>query len=75
MNMERYTIIIISFLFATGTILLPSLQQVKADGIFQENLPPATVGNRVASLFTKISPPILTSESKQNALFHLRLFD
>ena len=75
MNMERYTIIIISFLFATGTILIPNLQQVKADGIFQENLPPATVGNRVASLFTQISPPILTSESKQNAFFHLRLFD
>lgn len=75
MNMERYTIIIISFLFATGTILLPSLQQVKADGIFQENLPPATVGNRVASLFTQISPPILTSDTKQNAFFHLRLFD
>jgi len=73
--MERYTIIIISFLFATGTILLANLQQVKADGIFEENLPPATVGDRVASLYTKISPPILTSDSKQNAFFQLRLFD
>lgn len=46
-----------------------------ADGIFEENLPPATVGDRVASLYTKISPPILTSDTMQNAFFQLRLFD
>ncbi len=73
--MEKYVKIIIAFLFVTGTILLPNLQQVIADGIFEENLPPATVGDRVASIYTKISPPILTSDTKQNALFQLRLFD
>lgn len=73
--MEKYVKIIIAFLFITGTILLPNLQQVIADGIFEENLPPATVGDRVASIYTKISPPILTSDTKQNALFQLRLFD
>jgi hypothetical protein len=73
--MEKYVKIIIAFLFITGTILLPNLQPVIADGIFEENLPPATVGDRVASLYTKISPPILTSDTKQNALFQLRLFD
>jgi hypothetical protein len=73
--MEKYTKIIISFLFVTGTILIPNLQQVAADGIFEENLPPATVGDRQASLYTKISPPILTSDTKQNAFFQLRLFD
>jgi len=73
--MERYTKLIISFLFVTGIILLPNLHQVNADGIFEENLPPATVGDRVASLYTKISPPILTSDTKQNAFFQLRLFD
>ncbi|HEX5185699.1 MAG TPA: hypothetical protein VFV86_02320 [Nitrososphaeraceae archaeon] len=40
-----------------------------------ENLPPASVGDREASLFTKISPPILTSDSKGNTFFQLRLFD
>jgi hypothetical protein len=75
LNMEKYVKIIIAFLFITGTILLPNLQPVIADGIFEENLPPATVGDRVASLYTKISPPILTSDTKQNALFQLRLFD
>jgi len=73
--MDMHTKIILSFLFVTCTILLPNLHQVIADGIFEENLPPATVGDRVASLYTKISPPILTSDTKQNAFFHLRLFD
>ena len=67
--------IILSFLFVTGTILIPNFQQAIADGIFEENLPPATVGDRVASLYTKISPPILTSDTMQNAFFQLRLFD
>jgi hypothetical protein len=40
-----------------------------------ENLPPASVGDREASLFTKISPPILTSDNKENPYFQLRLFD
>ncbi|HSF28632.1 MAG TPA: peptidase [Nitrosopumilaceae archaeon] len=40
-----------------------------------ENLPPATVGNRQASLFVKISPPILTSETVQDTFLQLRLFD
>ena len=33
------------------------------------------MGDRVASLYTKISPPILTSDTMQNAFFQLRLFD
>jgi hypothetical protein len=73
--MEMYAKIIFSFLFAISAILLPNLHHVIADGIFEENLPPATVGDRVASLYTKISPPILTSDTKQNAFFQLRLFD
>ena len=72
--MDKYIQITIAFLFVTG-ILLSNFQHGFSDGIFQENLPPATVGNRIASLYTKISPPILTSGAKQNALFQLRLFD
>jgi len=45
------------------------------DGLFMENLPPATIGNRQASLFVKISPPILTSETVQDTFLQLRLFD
>ena len=73
--MEKIIKITVCFLFATGSILIPNLLQANADGIFEENLPPATVGNRVASLYTKISPPILTSDTMQNAFFQLKLFD
>ena len=73
--MKRDITIILSFLFVIGTILIPNFQQAIADGIFEENLPPATVGDREASLYTKISPPILTSDTMQNAFFQLRLFD
>ncbi|HEX2614372.1 MAG TPA: hypothetical protein VHL10_02695, partial [Nitrososphaera sp.] len=52
-----------------------SYQRAFADGLTQENLPPASVGNRNASLFVKISPPILTTESKQDAFMQFRLFD
>lgn len=73
--MGRLIKIILSFLFVSGIVLIPNFQQAMADGIFEENLPPATVGDRVASLYTKISPPILTSDTMQNAFFQLRLFD
>ncbi len=63
--------ILLSCLFLT-----PSIRKLAfGDGLFEENLPPASVGNREASLYTKISPPILTSDSKQNRFFQLRLFD
>ena len=52
-------------------------QKAYADGLTQENLPPATVGNRQASLFVKVSPPILvsTSTNKQDTYMQFRLFD
>ncbi|HET8793049.1 MAG TPA: hypothetical protein VFM31_04600, partial [Nitrososphaeraceae archaeon] len=52
-----------------------SIDKAFSDGLFMENLPPASVGDREASLFTKISPPILTTDSKGNTFFQLRLFD
>ena len=55
--------------------LANSIDKAFSDGLFMENLPPASVGDREASLFTKISPPILTSDSKGNTFFQLRLFD
>src|SRR5881397_2260370 len=60
--------------FSIVVIALPS-KKAFADGLTQENLPPASVGNRNASLFVKINPPILTTESKQDAYMQFRLFD
>src|ERR671926_175959 len=50
-------------------------QKVYADGLTQENLPPASVGNRKASLFVKVNPPILTTDNRQDAYMQFRLFD
>ena len=50
-------------------------QKAFADGLTQENLPPASIGNRNAALFIKVNPPILTSASKQDAFMQFRLFD
>jgi len=70
----------ISFLFSIQLIaffilLSYPLHNAFPDGLFEEKLPPASVGDREASLYTKINPPILTSDSKENAFFELRLFD
>jgi len=46
-----------------------------ADGLSQENLPPATIGNRQASLYLKVNPPVLTTAAAQNAYMQFRLFD
>lgn len=59
-------------------LVLPAIlssQRAFADGLFQENLPPATIGDRQASLFVRINPPILTSDTRQDAFLQLRLFD
>src|SRR5215207_1796199 len=73
--MERYVKLIFPFLAVTSIILIPNLQEAFSDGLFEESLPPASIGDRSASLYTKISPPVLTSDTKQNAFFQLRLFD
>src|SRR5574342_827824 len=60
-------------------VLLSSLSYVVheayGDGLTMENLPPASVGNRQASLFIQVSPPILTSDTAQDTFVKLRLFD
>src|ERR687887_2396056 len=64
--------------FTTTVITVLSLyfnQKAFGDGLTQENLPPASVGNRQASLFVKVNPPILTTDNRQNAYMQFRLFD
>jgi hypothetical protein len=68
-------IFIIFVLFLAPSIQHYYDQKAYADGLTQENLPPATVGNRQASLFVKVSPPILVSTSKQDTFMQFRLFD
>ena len=70
-----FVIQLIAFLITLNILLLNPIQDALADGLFEENLPPASVGDREACLYTKINPPVLTSDSKKNAFFELRLFD
>lgn len=42
------------------------------NSVFEQNLPPVTVGDRQASLYTKFSPP---TDNNQDAFLQLRLLD
>jgi hypothetical protein len=62
---------------AAGMLLASvfSANNAFGDGLTQENLPPASFGNRQAALFVKISPPILTQDTVDDRYLQLRLFD
>ncbi len=71
--MERKYFILanmITIMFVLGMVI-PAF----GDGFSMENLPPATLGNRQATLFIQVNPPILTTESIKNAFIFLRLYD
>ena len=70
-----FTSLILFVVFISLSAQYYFYQKAYADGLTQENLPPATVGNRQASLFVKVSPPILVSTSKQDTFMQFRLFD
>lgn len=67
----------VSALALLALLVLPALlsQRAFADGLFQENLPPATIGDRQAVLFVKINPPVLTSDTIQDAFVQFRLYN
>jgi len=65
----------IIFLSLSLLVLSQIPSYVYGDGFTQENLPPASVGDRDASLFIKISPPILTKDTTGDKFLELRLFD
>ncbi|MGB6531443.1 MAG: hypothetical protein WBF33_25325 [Candidatus Nitrosopolaris sp.] len=69
-----------NMLILLSGILLASIpqyvnQKANADGLTQENLPPASVGNRQLSLYLKVNPPILTTAASHSAYMQFRLFD
>ena len=78
MTVSVFVSLILLFFIASITSYFLSCcfyQKAYADGLTQENLPPATVGNRHASLFVKVNPPILTTAAKQDTYMQFRLFD
>jgi hypothetical protein len=70
-----YTTLLIFMMIFIPSILQCFNQKAYADGLTQENLPPASVGNRQASLFVKVNPPFLTTSNRQDAYMQFRLFD
>ena len=70
----HFTLTLFAFLFL---IIVVSSVPYSAfgDGFTQENLPPASVGNRNVQLFIKLSPPIITSDTSQPREIYMRLFD
>ena len=68
-------LLVVVFTFYLLSCYYNFFQKAYADGLTQENLPPASVGNRKASLFVKVNPPILTTDNRQDAYMQFRLFD
>src|SRR5437899_12996855 len=70
----RFTLILSTFLFLV--IVASSVpHNAFGDGFTQENLPPASVGNRNVQLFIKLSPSIITSDTSQPRQIDMRLCD
>jgi len=70
-----WTSIVLLILTVSLVNLAGAYQKAFADGLTQENLPPASLGDREGSLFVKISPPIYTTQTEGNAYMQFRLFD
>jgi hypothetical protein len=49
-------------------------QQAHADGLFQENIQ-GNIQGRDVNMFIRINPPILTTETQQDAFVQIRLFE
>ena len=72
MNTFRFVVPVFVFVLFAPFSFLPVAH---GDGLTQENLPPATFGNRQAALFIKINPPILTKDTVGDTFLELKLFD
>ena len=59
-----------------AVLLLPVLvsQNAFADGLFQENIQ-GNIAGRDVNLFVKVNPPILTTQTQQDAFVQVRLFE
>lgn len=67
---------LIAFAFSAVLVLAlaPAFEDAFADGLTSETFT-ASVGNRDARLSVQINPPVLTSETQQDAFMQFRLFD
>ncbi|MFM7795603.1 MAG: hypothetical protein ACKO7N_02455, partial [Candidatus Nitrosotenuis sp.] len=73
MNSVRFFVFIFASLLLTQAFTFTPAAH--GDGLTQENLPPASFGDRQAALFIKINPPILTKDTVGDTFLQLKLFD
>jgi hypothetical protein len=62
----------------TFALFLPFValnKQAFGDGFTMETFPPATVGNRIATLFVQVSPPLVIANSSQDTYIYFKLYD
>ena len=71
--MRYFLFIFILVIFSVAVTIIP--HKIYGDGFTQEILPAASIGNRTVSVFIKINPPIMTSESNQDRYLSFRWFD
>jgi hypothetical protein len=67
---------LLALAFAVVLAVVPVFvsQQAHADGLFQENLQ-GNIAGRDVNFFLRINPPILTTETQQDAFVQMRLFE
>lgn len=70
---EPILLIFILVIFLVAVTIIP--HKIFGDGFTQETLPAASIGNKTVSVFIKINPPIITSESNQDRYLSFRWFD
>lgn len=59
-----------------GAITTPCMKEANGDGLFEEKLPPTSLGNRQVVISTKINPPLLTDQTEDTDKYiQLRLTD
>lgn len=71
---KNVPVAVIAGLMLLGVLAGQQEQHAFADGFFQENVQ-GNIAGRSVQLFVKINPPILTSETQQDAFVQLRLFE
>lgn len=73
-SVRRYAICLAVMLLVIAGAYELYPRRAYADGIWQEQIQ-ASIGNRAATLFIKINPPVLVAGTDQDAYLQLRLFD
>ena len=76
MKAKKRKFLALAFSAAVVVLIMPAAMSQKAfaDGLFQENIQ-GNIAGRDVNLFLKVNPPILTTQTQQDAFVQVRLFE